>query len=141
MQITLEKLNKINEELKKIKNIEIKKILKEIIEAKSYGDLSENPEYQFAKKKKVLLEKKIKQMEDIISNCEIIEKNNKEFSEIKLQNVKNKKIHIIKINKDKKEDDFFNIKILELLKEKKIEDIIKIKKYNKEYIFKILEIK
>ena len=49
-----------------------------IKEAREQGDLSENAEYDAAKEEQGHIEAEIKQMEDILLNCKIIESNEEE---------------------------------------------------------------
>ncbi len=142
--LSLNELKKINSNLEKIKNKDLKEVIEEIKEAKSMGDLSENAEYYSAKKKKIYIEEKIKNIENILSNSEIIEENNfKKILKIKLKNMKNNEIieyFIGKIQINKKNYIEEDSPIAIILKNKKVNDIIKIKKYNKEIIYKILSI-
>ena len=52
------------------------KIASEIETARGFGDLSENAEYQYAKEKQALLEKKIAELSEYLSNCEIVDISN-----------------------------------------------------------------
>ena len=49
--ITRDGYNKIRDELKRLKTVERKKVVDDIKEARSHGDLSENAEYDAAKQK------------------------------------------------------------------------------------------
>jgi transcription elongation factor GreA len=71
--ITPEGYQKLLEELKRLKNIERPKIIKEIAEARSHGDLSENAEYVAAKEKQGFIEGRIRELESKLALCEIIE--------------------------------------------------------------------
>lgn len=70
--ITQEGLEKIKAELERMKTVERKEVQKMIGEAKSYGDLSENSEYDAAKLKEAQLETKIIEMENKIKYAKII---------------------------------------------------------------------
>src|SRR5512143_979737 len=60
-------------ELKRLKNVERPKIVKEIAEARSHGDLSENAEYHAAKEKQSHVEGRITQVEHWIATAEVID--------------------------------------------------------------------
>ena len=53
----------IQNELKKLINVDRPNIIAAIAEARSHGDLSENAEYQYAKEQQSLIEGKIKDLE------------------------------------------------------------------------------
>lgn len=66
-------LLRLKEELKRLKNVERPKIVKEIAEARSHGDLSENAEYHAAKEKQGHVEGRILQVEHWIASAEVID--------------------------------------------------------------------
>src|SRR5512138_2283378 len=66
-------LLRLKEELKRLKNVERPKIVKEIAEARSHGDLSENAEYHAAKEKQSHVEGRIQQVEHWIASAEVID--------------------------------------------------------------------
>src|SRR5512139_4005954 len=66
-------LLRLKEELKRLKNVERPKIVKEIAEARSHGDLSENAEYHAAKEKQSHVEGRIMQVEHWIASAEVID--------------------------------------------------------------------
>jgi transcription elongation factor GreA len=73
MPITRAGLDRLKDELKRLKGVERPKIVKEIAEARSHGDLSENAEYHAAKEKQSHLEGRILQVEDWIARAEVID--------------------------------------------------------------------
>ena len=72
--LTPEGLEETKKELERLKTVERIEVAKMIGEAKSYGDLSENSEYDSAKTKEAQLELKILELENRIKNAKIITK-------------------------------------------------------------------
>lgn len=70
--ITKEGLEKIKAELERMKTVERIEVQKMIGEAKSYGDLSENSEYDAAKTREAQLETKIIELENKIKFAKVI---------------------------------------------------------------------
>lgn len=66
-------LLRLKSELKRLKAVERPKIVKEIAEARSHGDLSENAEYHAAKEKQSHIEGRILQVEHWIASAEVID--------------------------------------------------------------------
>ena len=66
-------MNKLELELKNLKNVERVNVIKSIAEARAHGDVSENAEYYAAKEKQGFIEGKICELEDKISRAEIID--------------------------------------------------------------------
>jgi transcription elongation factor GreA len=66
-------LDRLKDELKRLKAIERPKIVREIADARSHGDLSENAEYHAAKEKQSHVEGRIAQVEHWIASAEVIE--------------------------------------------------------------------
>ena len=71
--ISREGMNKLELELKNLKNVERVNVIKSIAEAREHGDLSENAEYHAAREKQGFIEAKIFELEDKISRAEIID--------------------------------------------------------------------
>jgi transcription elongation factor GreA len=63
----------LQEEFKRLKNIDRPQIVKEIEEARSHGDISENAEYHAAKERQGLLEGRIRILEDKLARAQIID--------------------------------------------------------------------
>jgi len=95
---TKEGLEKLRDQLSKLKTIERPLISKQIAEARDKGDLSENAEYDAAKNAQSMLELKISKIEELLSNAKIIDEsrldNSKVFilSTVRLKNLKNKAV-------------------------------------------------
>ena len=68
--ITQEGLKRLNEELERLKNEERPKVISDIAEARSHGDLKENSEYVSAKEKQAYIEGRINELEQIIANAD-----------------------------------------------------------------------
>ena len=66
-------LARLKDELKRLKAVERPRIVKEIADARSHGDLSENAEYHAAKEKQSHLEGRIRQVEHWIASAEVID--------------------------------------------------------------------
>lgn len=71
--ITKKGFEKLEAELKHLKQIERKKITSAIAEAREHGDLSENAEYHAAREKQSFLEGKISDLEDKLARAEVID--------------------------------------------------------------------
>lgn len=72
--LTRERLLEIEKELNDLKTRGRKEMAERIAEARSYGDLSENAEYDAAKDAQGLLELKISKLEEMLSRARIIDK-------------------------------------------------------------------
>lgn len=70
--VTKEGLKKLKEELDTLKDVRRKEIAERLKEAISYGDLSENSEYQEAKNDQAFVEGRILELEQMIKNAQII---------------------------------------------------------------------
>ncbi|MFH1284423.1 MAG: transcription elongation factor GreA [Candidatus Peregrinibacteria bacterium] len=70
--ITREGLNKLIEELDYLKNVRRREVAARIKEAISYGDLSENSEYEEAKNEQAFVEGRILELEEKVKNVKII---------------------------------------------------------------------
>jgi transcription elongation factor GreA len=93
--ITEEGLQKLNDELGNLVNIERPAISRLIAEARDKGDLTENAEYEAAKEAQAMLELKISKLKDTIANCRIIDGSKIDtdriqiMNKIKIRNTKN----------------------------------------------------
>ena len=64
----------LEEELNELKNVRRPKVIEAIKDARSQGDLSENADYDAAKNDQAEIEGRIKKIEKMLENVEIIEK-------------------------------------------------------------------
>ena len=71
--ITPAGLVRLKQELRRLKSVDRLRIVKEIAEARSHGDLSENAEYHAAKEKQSHVEGRITQVEHWIATAEVID--------------------------------------------------------------------
>jgi transcription elongation factor GreA len=71
--ISAEGHKKLKEEIDKLVRVERPGVIKEIEIALGHGDLSENAEYTYAKEKMALIETRIRDLQERLSACEIID--------------------------------------------------------------------
>ena len=76
--LTPEGKKQLEEKLAYYKSTRRVEVAQKIAIAREFGDLSENAEYDAAKEEQGNIEAEIKQMEDILLNCKIIESNEDE---------------------------------------------------------------
>jgi transcription elongation factor GreA len=72
-KLTEERLNQLKDELLYLQTVREKEVAELIKEARSFGDLSENSEYDEAKTEQGKLYSKIAELQNIIENAEIID--------------------------------------------------------------------
>jgi len=84
--ITEEGLQKLREELERLKNVERPQIARMLAEATEKGDLTENAEYSAAKEAQAMLEMKIARLESQISRARIIDESKIDTSSVRLLN-------------------------------------------------------
>lgn len=71
--LTVESLKKLEEELSELINVKRKEIAEKIKVARSFGDLSENSEYDDAKNEQAILEARITTIDSILKTAVIID--------------------------------------------------------------------
>jgi transcription elongation factor GreA len=71
--ITRSGYEKLKEDLAHLKRVERPKIVKEIEKARSFGDISENAEYEAAKHSQGLLEARIRDLESKVARARVLE--------------------------------------------------------------------
>ena len=84
VMLTEEGLKRLEEELEVLKGEKRKEIAEKIKVARSYGDLSENSEYDDAKNEQAILEARIADIEASLKNAVIIDEND----------INNDKVHV-----------------------------------------------
>jgi len=72
-RMSAERLEQLKEELLYLQTVREKEVAEQIKEARSFGDLSENSEYDEAKTEQGKLYSKIAEIKDLIAHAEIIE--------------------------------------------------------------------
>src|SRR6201991_419712 len=92
---TKDGLEKLKEELQRLKTTGRSDISKQIAEARDKGDLSENAEYDAAKEAQGLHEAKISQMQETLANARLLDESKLDVSKVlalsivKIKNLKN----------------------------------------------------
>ncbi|AFM23912.1 transcription elongation factor GreA [Desulfomonile tiedjei] len=79
--ISPEGLRKLQEEMDRLIRTERPAVIKEIEIALGHGDLSENAEYTYAKEKQALIETRIRDLQERLAACEVIDLNNRPKSD------------------------------------------------------------
>ncbi|MEK7528914.1 MAG: transcription elongation factor GreA [Patescibacteria group bacterium] len=103
--LTREGLEKLKEELQYLKEIRRREIAERIKEAISYGDLSENSEYEEAKNEQAFLEGRILELEEKVKYAKIIEDHSKKSAIVQLGST----IVIINTSKKGSEEEEYTI--------------------------------
>lgn len=70
--LTAEGYSELQAELEKLKKTERPKVIQEIAEARSHGDLSENAEYHAAREKQGFIEARINDLDDKLSRAKVV---------------------------------------------------------------------
>lgn len=101
--ITKEGLDKIREELEYLKNVKRKEVAQRIKEAVSYGDLSENSEYEDAKNEQAFVEGRIAELEEKVKYAKIIEEVQKRGRSVQLGS----RVTLRALNKKKADETYY----------------------------------
>ena len=72
-KMSAERLDELKKELEYLQTVREKEVAEQIKEARSFGDLSENSEYDEAKTEQGKLYSKIAELKNLIDNAEIVE--------------------------------------------------------------------
>ena len=81
-KLTKERLQELRDELSYLKNVREKEVADLIKEARSFGDLSENSEYDEAKNEQGKMFSRMVELENIIANAEVIDSNSLKTDEV-----------------------------------------------------------
>jgi len=98
VMLTKEGLEKLQKELRHLKEVERPEVAQKIKEALAFGDLSENAEYAAAKDRQAFVEGRILSIERMLDNYELIEENRRDDgvisvgSRVKIEDVKSGKV-------------------------------------------------
>ena len=92
--VTREGLKKIKEELEYLKNVRRREVEERIKEAISYGDLSENSEYEEAKNEQGFVEGRIHELEEKVKYAKVIQEKHGQTvqlgTKVKIKNISRK---------------------------------------------------
>ena len=102
--VTKEGFDKLKEELENLKSVKRREVAERIKEAISYGDLSENSEYEEAKNEQAFVEGRILELEDKVKHAKIIAENHKTKS-VQLGST----VHLKNVSKGKEELEIYTI--------------------------------
>ncbi|MDK2819473.1 MAG: transcription elongation factor GreA [Mycoplasmataceae bacterium] len=72
--LTREKINELKSELKRLISKDRVEVIQEIKDARNQGDLSENAEFDSAREKQGVIEDRIRELEDLLENSDILKK-------------------------------------------------------------------
>lgn len=78
------RLEELKNELTYLKTVREKEVADQIKEARSFGDLSENSEYDEAKSEQGKLYSRIAEIENILANCVVIEETEEDHDTVRL---------------------------------------------------------
>ncbi|MCL1903666.1 MAG: transcription elongation factor GreA [Oscillospiraceae bacterium] len=84
--LTKEGLSKLQQELETLKTVKRREVAEKIKTAMSFGDLSENSEYDEAKNEQGLIEARISQIEATLMNVEILDSESLTTDQIQIGN-------------------------------------------------------
>ena len=71
--LTKRGVERLREELDRLKSVERPRIVQAIAEARAHGDLSENAEYHAARERQSFIEGRIRELEGVIGRSEVID--------------------------------------------------------------------
>ena len=82
--ITPEGLEKLKQEIEQLSTVKRREVAERIKEAREFGDIAENAEYDDAKNEQALLEQRIAQLEERLRRATVIEKKDLGTDEVKV---------------------------------------------------------
>ena len=85
-KLSAARLEELKNELSYLKTVREREVADQIKEARSFGDLSENSEYDEAKNEQGKLYSRIAELENILANCSVIEEDNADSNTVRLGN-------------------------------------------------------
>lgn len=103
--ITKEGLDKLVEELEYLKNVKRKEVASRIKEAISYGDLSENAEYEEAKNEQAFVEGRILELEEKVKHAKIISDKGRVAKTVQLGTT----VHLKNLTKNREQLEVYSI--------------------------------
>ena len=83
-KLSAERFEALKEELNYLKTVREREVADQIKEARSFGDLSENSEYDEAKNEQGKLYSRIAEVENILANCTVIEEGDHDPNTVRL---------------------------------------------------------
>ena len=83
-KLSAARLEELKDELSYLKTVREKEVADQIKEARSFGDLSENSEYDEAKNEQGKLYSRIAELENILANCSVIEEEDTDTDTVRL---------------------------------------------------------
>ncbi|WP_339024648.1 transcription elongation factor GreA [Spiroplasma endosymbiont of Agriotes lineatus] len=149
--LTKEGKEELNQELNELINIIRPQVIKELVEARNQGDLSENAEYESARNRQAEVEGRIKEIENTLARAKIIATDPQGTKTIKIGSI----VTILNLETNDKstlkvvgtvEADPFENKIsnetplVKAIFDHSVNDIVEIKGKDTKYKVKILEI-
>jgi transcription elongation factor GreA len=90
---------KLREELKRLREVELPQVVKDIGTAREHGDLSENAEYHAAKDRQGMIVARISFIEQTLSRAEVIDPSKLSGSKVQF----GAKVRVINVDNDKEE--------------------------------------
>ncbi|MDD2435464.1 MAG: transcription elongation factor GreA [Bacilli bacterium] len=147
--LTEEGLNEIKEELEHLKLERRPEIINSLKEARSFGDLSENAEYDAARNEQAQVENRIQELEAMIEKAILIKEVNTDNvsigTKVKIEYIEDKDTEVYSIVGSKEADPFLNkisneSPIARAIIGLKVGDIVTVDSPNGKYDVKVVEI-
>lgn len=82
MVLTVEGYKKLETELEQLTTVKRREVAEKIKEARAFGDISENAEYDEAKKEQAEIEARINKLESILKNAEVVSADNIDMNKV-----------------------------------------------------------